>query len=79
MDFYYDDNHPGSRAYEGHGHADETVREDAGQGAMMGMFEGNKGTLNGIKPGRHTLELRVATGDHNQELNATDKLSFTTK
>jgi hypothetical protein len=48
-------------------------------GAMMGMFEGNKGTLNGIKPGRHALELRVATGDHNQELNATDKLSFTTK
>ena len=48
-------------------------------GAMMGMFESEKGTLNGIKPGRHTLELRVATGDHNQELNATDKLSFSTK
>jgi Penicillin-Binding Protein C-terminus Family len=48
-------------------------------GAMMGMFQSEKGTLNGIKPGHHTLELRVATGDHNQELNATDKLSFTTK
>ena len=48
-------------------------------GAMMGMFEGEKGTLNGIKPGRHTLELRVVTADHNTELNATDKLSFTTK
>jgi hypothetical protein len=48
-------------------------------GEMMGMFASQKGTLNGIKPGRHTLELRVATSDHNMELNATDKLSFTTK
>ena len=48
-------------------------------GEMMGMFESEKGTLNGVKPGKHTLELRVATADHNTELNATDKVSFTTK
>jgi hypothetical protein len=48
-------------------------------GEMMGMFESEKGTLNGIKPGKHTLELRVVTADHNTELNATDKVSFTTK
>lgn len=48
-------------------------------GEMTGMFKGAKGTLNGIKPGQHTLELRVTTGDHNTELDATDKVSFTTK
>ena len=48
-------------------------------GEMMGMFKSEKGTLNGIKPGKHTLELRVATADHKTELNATDKVSFTTK
>ena len=48
-------------------------------GEMMGMFESEKGTLNGIKPGKHMLELRVVTADHNTELNATDKVSFTTK
>ena len=48
-------------------------------GEMAGMFKGAKGTLNGIKPGQHTLELRVTTGDHNTELNATDKVTFTTK
>jgi hypothetical protein len=48
-------------------------------GQMMGMFESEKGTLNGVKPGKHTLELRVATTEHNTELNATDKVSFTTK
>jgi len=47
-------------------------------GDMMGMFESEKGNLNGIKPGKHTLELRVVTADHT-ELNATDKVSFTTK
>jgi hypothetical protein len=47
-------------------------------GEMMGMFVSEKGTLNGIEPGKHTLELRVVTADHN-ELNATDKVSFTTK
>jgi hypothetical protein len=48
-------------------------------GEMMGMFKSAKGTLTGIKPGQHTLELRVATSDHNTELDATDKVTFTTK
>ena len=48
-------------------------------GEMAGMFKGSNGTLNGVKPGQHTLELRVTTGDHNTELNATDKVTFTTK
>ena len=46
---------------------------------MAGMFESAKGTLNGVKPGQHTLELRVTTADHNTELKATDKVMFTTK
>ena len=48
-------------------------------GEMAGMFKSAQGTLTGIKPGKHTLELRVATGDHNTELDATDKVSFITK
>jgi hypothetical protein len=48
-------------------------------GEMVGMFKTTKGTLNGIKPGKHTLELRVTTADHNTELDATDKITFTTK
>lgn len=48
-------------------------------GEMMGMFKSAKGTLTGVKPGHHILELRVATSDHNAELNATDKVTFTTK
>jgi hypothetical protein len=48
-------------------------------GEMAGMFKSSKGTLTGIKPGQHTLELRVATGDHNTELNATDKITFISK
>ncbi len=48
-------------------------------GEMAGMFKSVKGTLTGIKPGQHTLELRVATSDHNTELDATDKVSFRTK
>ena len=48
-------------------------------GELAGMFKGGKGTLNGIKPGQHILELRVVTGDHNTELDATDKVTFTTK
>lgn len=48
-------------------------------GELAGMFKGNKGTLNGIKPGQHTLELRVVTSDHNTELDATDKVTFTSK
>jgi hypothetical protein len=48
-------------------------------GEMAGMFKGAKGTLNGLKSGQHTLELRVATGDHNTELDATDRITFSTK
>ncbi len=48
-------------------------------GELMGMFETEKGTLTGIKPGRHTLELRVVTADHKTELNATDRVSFVVK
>jgi hypothetical protein len=47
-------------------------------GEIAGMFKSATGNLNGIKPGKHTLELRVATGDHNTELDATDKVMFTT-
>jgi len=48
-------------------------------GEMAGMFKSSKGTLTGIKPGQHTLELRIATGDHNTELDATDKVAFTAR
>jgi hypothetical protein len=43
------------------------------------MFKTNKGTLTGIKPGNHILEIRVVTADHNTELNATDKVQFIVK
>ncbi len=48
-------------------------------GELMGMFETEKGTLTGIKPGQHTLELRVVTADHRTELKATDKVRFAVK
>ncbi|HKA34419.1 MAG TPA: hypothetical protein VKH64_14470 [Candidatus Binatia bacterium] len=48
-------------------------------GEPMGMFSSEKGTLTGIKPGKHTLELRVVTNDHLTELNATDRTSFVVK
>ena len=46
---------------------------------LMGMFEGEKGTLNGIKPGSHVLKLRVVADDHKTELDASDEVSFTVK
>jgi hypothetical protein len=46
---------------------------------LMGMFEGDKGTLNGIKPGSHVLKLRVVAADHKTELDASDEISFTVK
>jgi hypothetical protein len=46
---------------------------------LVGMFESDKGTLNGIKPGKHTLELRVVADDHKTELEAKDTVGFTTK
>src|SRR5262245_551432 len=46
---------------------------------LMGMFEDEKGTLNGIKPGSHVLTLRVVADDHKTELDASDEVSFTMK
>jgi hypothetical protein len=48
-------------------------------GELMGMFESTSGTLTGVKPGKHTLELRVVTSDHNVELDARDKITFVVK
>jgi putative copper export protein len=48
-------------------------------GELMGMFESRQGTLNGIRPGRHVLELRVVAEDHQTELDASDEVRFTVK
>jgi putative copper export protein len=49
-------------------------------GELMGMFsDPSNGTLTGIKPGKHVLELRVTTEDHVTELDATDKVGFVIK
>ena len=45
-------------------------------GELMGMFKSEKGTLTGLKPGKHTLELRVVASDHKTELDAADKVEF---
>jgi hypothetical protein len=47
-------------------------------GEMLGMFKSTKGTLTGIKAGKHTLELRVGTARHT-ELDAADRVSFVTE
>ena len=60
----------GKRGHHAHAYVD---------GELVGMFESEKGTLNGIKPGKHTLELRVVASDHTTELDASDKVEFTTK
>ena len=60
----------GKRGHHAHAYVD---------GELMGMFESEKGTLNGIKPGKHILELRVVADDHETELNAIDKVEFTVK
>ena len=57
----------GKRGHHAHAYVD---------GELMGMFESEKGTLNGIKPGKHVLELRVVAEDHKTELDATDKVAF---
>ena len=42
-------------------------------------LESQQGTLNGIAPGRHTLELRVVAADHQTELDAKDRIEFIVK
>jgi hypothetical protein len=60
----------GKRGHHAHAYVD---------GELMGMFESEKGTLNGIKPGKHVLELRVVAADHVTELDASDRVEFTVK
>jgi hypothetical protein len=60
----------GKRGHHAHAYVD---------GELMGMFESEKGTLNGIKPGKHILELRVVASDHETELDVSDKVEFTVK
>ena len=60
----------GKRGHHAHAYVD---------GELMGMFESDKGTLNGIKPGKHILELRVVADDHSTELDAKDRVEFVVK
>ena len=60
----------GKRGHHAHAYVD---------GELMGMFESEKGTLNGIKPGKHNLELRVVADDHTTELDAKDRVEFAVK
>jgi hypothetical protein len=60
----------GKRGHHAHAYVD---------GELMGMFESTKGTLTGVKPGKHTLEVRVVANDHKTELDATDRVEFTVK
>jgi hypothetical protein len=60
----------GKRGHHAHAYVD---------GELMGMFESEKGTLNGIKPGKRVLELRVVAADHETELDASDKVEFTVR
>jgi hypothetical protein len=48
-------------------------------GELMGMFQSEQGTLTGIKPGEHTLEVRVVAEDHTTELDAIDSVNFVVK
>ncbi len=48
-------------------------------GELMGMFDSKRGALNGIKPGKHILELRVVADDHTTELDASDKVEFSVR
>lgn len=60
----------GKRGHHAHAYID---------GELVGMFESEKGALNGIKPGKHILELRVVAADHVTELDAIDKVEFTVR
>lgn len=48
-------------------------------GELMGMFQSGKGTLTGVKPGKHMLEVRVVAEDHTTELDAIDRVHFVVK
>lgn len=48
-------------------------------GELMGMFESEQGTLTGVTPGRHTLELRAVAADHQTELAAKDRVEIVVK
>jgi hypothetical protein len=48
-------------------------------GRLMGMFKSETGTLTGIQPGRHILELRAVAQDHQTELDATAAVEFIVK
>jgi hypothetical protein len=48
-------------------------------GELMGMFKSEKGTLTGVQPGHHVLELRVVAEDHHTEIDATDRIHFVVK
>jgi putative copper export protein len=48
-------------------------------GELMGMFQSKAGTLNGLTPGRHLLELRVVAENHQTELDASDRVEFMVK
>ncbi|HEY3168517.1 MAG TPA: CopD family protein, partial [Candidatus Binatia bacterium] len=60
----------GNRGHHVHAYVD---------GELMGMFQSKAGTLNGLKPGRHLLELRVVAEDHQTELDAFDRVEFMVK
>lgn len=48
-------------------------------GELMGMFESSTGTLTGVKPGMHVLQIRVVEADHKTELDASDEVKFVVK
>ncbi|HEX9880705.1 MAG TPA: hypothetical protein VGB25_10965 [Candidatus Binatia bacterium] len=48
-------------------------------GELMGMFKSGHGTLTGIQPGQHTLEVRAVAEDHQTELDATATTHFVVK
>ena len=60
----------GKRGHHAHAYVD---------GELIGMFESEKGTRNGIKSGAHILELRVVAADHETELDAKGRTEFTVK
>lgn len=45
-------------------------------GKLTCVFGTEKGTLTGIKPGRHTLKVHLVAEDHETQLNATDTVDF---